>query len=229
MRVSKPIGLGVVDEVVPLHEIVYQRLTRALMAGQIAPGQKLTYRKLAQELGTSDMPVRAALLRLQSLKALSQLPNGSLTLPSMTRQHFSDLMDTRVLCEGAATERAAQNMPPAKVKALKEASTALTRAAKSQDLDAYLACNYEFKFQIYRTSQSESLLFMIEMLWLQVGPFLRQFAKRFDGDLSRVLELDYHEDALAAIERRDAKAAGRAIRRDIAAGARFLVEHGDFS
>jgi DNA-binding GntR family transcriptional regulator len=229
VKASNPIGLGVVDEVVPLHEIVYQRLTRALMAGQIAPRRKLTSRKLAQELGTSDMPVRAALLRLQSLKALSQLPNGSLTLPSMTRQHFADLMDTRVLCEGAATERAAQIMPPAAVKALKKACTALTRAARSQDIDAYLEWNYEFKFQIYRTSQSESLVFIIEMLWLQVGPFLRQHTKRFAGDLSPVLELDYHEEALAAIERRDAKAAGRAIRRDIAEGARFLVEHGDFS
>ena len=229
VKANNPIGLGVVDEVPPLHEIVYQRLTRALMAGQIAPGQKLTYRKLAQELGTSDMPVRAALLRLQSLQALSQLPNGSLILPSMTRQHFADLMDTRVLCEGAATERAAQIMPPAAVKALKKACAALTKAAQTQDIDAYLACNYEFKFQIYRNSQSESLVFIIEMLWLQVGPFLRQFAKHFNGDLSRVLELDYHEDALEAIERRDAKAAGRAIRRDIAAGARFLVEHGDFS
>ena len=120
----------------------------------------------------------------------------------MTRQHFADLMNTRVLCEGAATARATQNMTPAEVKALKKACTALTKAAQSQDLDAYLACNYEFKFQIYRTSQSESLVFIIEMLWLQVGPFLRQFAKRFNGDLSRVLELDYHEDALAAIERR---------------------------
>ena len=170
----------------------------------------------------------AALLRLQSLKALSQLPNGSLTLPCMTRQHFADLMDTRVLCEGAATE-ATHNIPPAEVKALKKACTALTKAAQSQNIDAYLACNYEFKFQIYRASQSESLVFIIEMLWLQVGPFLRLFAEHFNGDLSRVLELHYHEDALAAIERRDAKAAGRAIRRDIAAGARFLVEHGDFS
>ncbi len=229
MKASNPIGLGVVEEVVPLHEVVYQRLTRALMAGQVAPGQKLTSRKLAQELGTSDMPVRAALLRLQSLKALSQLPNGSLVLPSMTRQHFADLMDTRVICEGAAAERAAQNMTVAEIKALKKACTALTKAAQSQDIDAYLARNYEFKFQIYRASQSESLVFIIEMLWLQVGPFLRQFAKHFNGDLSRILEIDYHEDAFAAIERRDAKAAGRAIRRDIAEGARFLVEHGDFS
>jgi len=229
LKASTPIGLGIVEDVVPLHEIVYQRLTRALMAGQIAPGQKLTSRKLAQELGTSDMPVRAALLRLQSLKALAPLPNGSLTLPTMTRERFAGLADTRVLVEGAATERAAHNMSPADLKLLKKSAAALTKAARSQSIDDYLARNYDFKFQIYRASQSESLVFIIEMLWLQVGPSLRQFAKHFDGDLSRILEIDYHEDAVAAIERRDAKAAGRAIRRDIAEGARFLVENGDFS
>lgn len=32
------IGLGTVD-LTPLHEIVYQRLNKALMAGQIKPGR----------------------------------------------------------------------------------------------------------------------------------------------------------------------------------------------
>jgi DNA-binding GntR family transcriptional regulator len=229
VKSSNLIGLGVVEDVVPLHEVVYQRLTRALMAGQVMPGRKLTSRKLAQELGTSDMPVRAALLRLQSLQVLSQLPNGSLTLPSMTRDRFADLMNTRVVCEGAATERAAHHMTPTDVKALKKSCRALTKAAQNRDINEYLARNYEFKFQIYHASQSESLVFIIEMLWLQVGPFLRQFADHFDGDLSKILELDFHEEAVAAIERRDAKGAGRAIGRDIAAGASFLVKHGQFS
>ncbi|MGY9050084.1 hypothetical protein P775_14000 [Puniceibacterium antarcticum] len=48
----------------PLHEVVYARLRHAIMSGLIAPGRKLTSRKLARELGTSDMPVRSALLRL---------------------------------------------------------------------------------------------------------------------------------------------------------------------
>ncbi|RWX57881.1 GntR family transcriptional regulator, partial [Mesorhizobium sp. M2A.F.Ca.ET.039.01.1.1] len=49
------IGLTAVDTV-PLHEKVYLELVRALMSGQLQPGQKLTSRKLAKELGTSDMP-----------------------------------------------------------------------------------------------------------------------------------------------------------------------------
>ena len=58
MKNTRLIGLDTIDTV-PLYELVYERLNKALMAGQIRPGEKLTSRKLARELGTSDMPVRA--------------------------------------------------------------------------------------------------------------------------------------------------------------------------
>jgi DNA-binding GntR family transcriptional regulator len=73
-------GLTAVDSA-PLHEKVYLELVRALMSGQLQPGQKLTSRKLAKELGTSDMPVRSAFTRLQALRALSPMPNGSVEVP----------------------------------------------------------------------------------------------------------------------------------------------------
>ncbi|WP_377298257.1 GntR family transcriptional regulator [Rhizobium sp. SGZ-381] len=224
---TTPLGLGTIDTV-PLHEIVYQRLNKALMAGQIRPGQKLTSRKVAQELGTSDMPVRAALSRLQALKALDPLPNGSLVLPPMTRERFSDLTASRLICEPAATEAAAGRIGKADLKILRRECDGLTQAARNQDIDDYLMRNYEFKFSIYRASGSPSLLFLIETLWLQVGPFLRQFSGRFDGALSGILEIDYHEDVLAALDRGDAQAAGKALRADIAEGAQFLLAHGEF-
>ena len=89
-----PLGLDAL-ETVPVHEQVYRQLTRALMAGRIPPGRKLTSRKVAAELGCSDMPVRAALARLQSLRALEALPNGSMILPRMDRARFADLMAPR--------------------------------------------------------------------------------------------------------------------------------------
>lgn len=225
---AQPIGLEAV-EAVPLHEIVYARLTRALMAGQIQPGRKLTSRKLAQELGTSDMPVRAALTRLQALKALVPLPNGSLTLPPMTRERFADLMNARQICEGAATEMASKFISKSELRALKVEQDALTKAARDQDIDAYLAGNYEFKFQVYRASRSDSLIFLIETLWLQVGPFLRQFSGRFAGGLAGILDLDFHDEVLGALARGDGPAAASAMRKDIAVGTRFLMERADFA
>lgn len=222
-----PIGLGTIGTV-PMHELVYQRLTRALMAGQIAPGRKLTSRKLAEELGTSDMPVRAALSRLQALKALTPLRNGSLVLPPMTRDRFADLMATRLVCEGAATEQAAANMTKTDLEAIAQAGVDLTKAAFDQNIDQYLEFNYEFKFSVYRACGSDSLLFLIETLWLQVGPFLRAYSDQFGGDLTGILKLDHHGRVVEALTRRDGPAAAEAMRRDIAEGAAYLLENATF-
>lgn len=222
------LGLDVI-EVPTLHEQVYQTLTRALMAGRIPTGKKLTSRKLAAELGTSDMPVRAALARLQSLRALEALPNGSLVLPRMSRERFADLMAARVLCEGQAAELAASRATQAELRAIRRAGAALTQAAMDQDIDDYLERNYEFKFRVYEACGSDALIFLIETLWLQVGPFLRQYSDKFEGLLSGILEIDYHDELVAALGEADGKAAGEAMRRDIGEGADYLLRHATFA
>lgn len=228
MKNQNPIGLETL-ETVPLHEQVYQSLNHALMSGQIAPGRKLTSRKLAQELGTSDMPVRSALMRLQSLRALEQLPNGSMVLPKMTLDKFNDVMNTRLICEPAATALAASHLSKKDLRSIRKEAVALTQAAENQDIDAYLLHNHAFKFSIYRACGSETLLFLIETLWLQVGPFLRQFSGQFDGALRGILDLDYHDEIVACLEASDSEGAAKLLRQDIADGHAFLLKHGVFA
>lgn len=227
MKQNTPIGLAPV-ETQRLHEVVYEKLRHALMSGQIASGRKLTSRKLAQELGTSDMPVRSALLRLQALRALDQLGNGSMVLPAMTRDRFADLMTTRLICEPAAARVAASGLDRAGLRQLRQSAFALTAAAEDQDIDAYLLHNHEFKFGIYAACGSPSLLFLIETLWLQVGPFLRQFSGQFGNDLRGILELDYHDEIVKRLEDKDGEGAAELLQRDIAEGYKFLMQNGQF-
>ncbi|MNG26624.1 hypothetical protein D3C84_1116370 [compost metagenome] len=64
------------------------------------------------------------------------------------------------------------------------------------------------------------LLRSIESLWLQIGPF---FNRLFTGaDLSLRLN-DFHEDALEAMQRRDARAARRAIEQDLGYFGQYLL------
>jgi len=227
MTPQQPIGLGAI-ETQPLHEQVYEKLRHALMSGQIAPGRKLTSRKLARELGTSDMPVRSALLRLQALRALDQMANGSMILPAMTRARFSDLMATRLICEPAATRAAVGGLDRAGLLKLRQAAVALTAAAEDQDIDGYLLHNHDFKFSIYTACGSPSLLFLIETLWLQVGPFLRQFSGQFGNDLRGILALDYHDEIVKRLEDGDGDAAADLLARDIREGHDFLLQNGQF-
>ena len=52
------------SEPTSLHETVQAELRRRLVTGKIIPGVSLSTRKLAEELGVSQMPVREALSRL---------------------------------------------------------------------------------------------------------------------------------------------------------------------
>lgn len=220
-------GLGPIESV-PLHEVVFERLRHALMSGQIETGRKLTSRKLAKELGTSDMPVRSALQRLQSLQALDQLANGSMVLPAMTRDRFDDLMATRLVCEPEAARRAVEHIDRARLLTLRQTAAALTCAAEDQNIDAYLLHNYDFKFAIYAHCGSPSLLFLIETLWLQVGPFLRQFNGKFGNDLRGILALSYHDDIVKCIDAQDGAGVAKHLARDIEDGYAFLMDNGQF-
>ncbi|TIU32232.1 MAG: GntR family transcriptional regulator [Mesorhizobium sp.] len=216
-------GLTALDTI-PLHEKVYLELVRALMSGQFQPGQKLTSRKLAKELGTSDMPVRSAFMRLQALRALSPMPNGSVEVPMISADRFQQLTDVRTILEGTATELATKLINGNNLRAIRRHCTELTQAARSGDIDDYLRKNHDFKFSIYRHCGNEQMIFLIETVWMQVGPFLRNLRIGFEDDLAGILGIDYHEEAVAAIEAGDGKRARAAIVRDIDEGAAHILK-----
>jgi len=217
-----------VTESVPLHEKVYLELVRALMSGHFQPGQKLTSRKVAQEIGTSDMPVRSAFKRLQALRALDSLPNGGVEVPSLSARSFANLVDARVIVEGSATELAASRLNGNHMRTIRHHCKERSLAAKAGDIERYLQGNYDFKFSIYRHCGNEHLLFMIEALWLHAGPFLRKFAEGLEGSLSQVLDVDHHEKILAALEAKDPERARDALVFDIRDGAEHLLTHAKF-
>jgi len=61
----------------------YLRLREALMSGHFVPGQAITLRTAAEALGTSPMPVRDALRRLEIEHALVPRSNRTLGVPEM--------------------------------------------------------------------------------------------------------------------------------------------------
>ncbi|MGL1921366.1 MAG: GntR family transcriptional regulator [Hyphomicrobiales bacterium] len=215
-------------EVTTLHEKVYQVLLKSLVSGQFKPGQKLTSRTIAKELGTSDMPVRYALARFQALKALQPLANGVMQVPIMNKPHFKQLMQTRLLIETQATELAAERLNGNHMRTISFLSSELTKAAQVGDIDTYLQKNYEFKFSIYNHCGNEPLLFLIETIWMQAGPFLRNLATYSGGYLHDILEIDFHEEIVTALKKKDHKTASDAIKRDIFEGGEFLLNNVKF-
>src|ERR1700722_2716915 len=196
-----------------VQERVYTALRDRLMRGGFAPGQKLKIAELAHAFGTSAMPVREAFNRLAAERAIECMPNRSVRVPSLMKSSLQDLMETRFAVEGLAVARAAANMTPATLAALRQLIDAQSQTDAEHVCKASAEQNRAFHFTIYRQSGSSVLLPIIESLWLQFGPYRRVASARFDGREGR--GTNFHVEIVEALARRDGKAARAALESDI--------------
>jgi DNA-binding GntR family transcriptional regulator len=190
---------------------VYRALARGLMAGMFKPGEAVTLRTLAHRLGTSAMPVREAVSRLIAERALVLLPNRSVIVPRMSRARFIELSETRQMLEGMMAETACARATPALLRQLTEINEAMKRCVSDNDFHGALSHNMAFHFSLYRAAGKHVVLPLIEMLWLQAGPFL---ALSLTTPGAR-WTARHHQSVLAALRASLGSSARRAIEADI--------------
>jgi DNA-binding GntR family transcriptional regulator len=190
---------------------VYRALAHGLMAGMFKPGEAVTLRTLAQRFGTSAMPVRGAVSRLIAERALVPLPNRSVIVPRMSRARFSQLSRAREMLEGTLAETAAAHATPALLRRLSETNDAMKRSIAEDDFHGALVHNMAFHFTFYEAAAEAVMLPLIEMLWLQAGPFLA-LSLTMPGARWTAR---YHQAAMTALRAGNGAAARRAVAADI--------------
>lgn len=197
-----------------LQERVYRRLRDDLMTGRFRPGRAMTIRGLADEMGVSMMPVREALRRLVSERALTLRPNRRVAVPEMTVEAFEELTEARVALEVLAARRAFPYADAALADRLEAIDLAQDRAIEAGDGAGYLQQNQAFHFTLYRAAPAGVTLPLVESLWLQIGPFLHLTRE----SLGVTYNEDRHKEAVAALRAGDEEALARAIEQDIRDG-----------
>jgi DNA-binding GntR family transcriptional regulator len=207
-----------------LQDRVVDELRRGLMIGAFVPGQTISLRRLADDLGTSSMPVREAINQLVAANALEMLPNRTVCVPHMTPARFEELSRVRQALEGMAAEMACQRATHELVKRLERINGELQRAIRERNIVQCLAKNQEFHFTLYEAANSEVLLPLIEPLWLMAGPIM--YFSLISPDMP--WDASAHNDVLEALKARDPAAARRAIGRDIRSTATYLLKSSVF-
>jgi DNA-binding GntR family transcriptional regulator len=204
-----------------LHQQAYEALKRAMMGGQMRPGHAVSLRSLAAELGVSPMPIRDALNRLVSQRALELLPNRTVRVPLMTREKFSELADVRCQLEGRLARQAASMVPKEQISALSKKNKEMKAAAASGSIEGFLRLNFEFHFMLYRHSKSEVTLPIVESLWLQAGPFLNEYIHNRGFKASAT----HHEGIIAGLRDGNAKKVQAEVEADIRDAADAVLEY----
>lgn len=207
----------------PLHEDIYRTLRESLASGALRPGESLSLRRLAAQLGASITPVRDAVWRLATERALEIGPTRRITVPVVDREELHELMTARRLLEPEAARRGLADLNPDGIERMRAQEGALNAALQAGDMAAYMAANHAFHFTLYRAAGSSVLVPLIEGLWVRFGPFMRHaFADAAAASDQADPASDTHARILAAVADRDAVALAAAVEDDVRQGEAFL-------
>lgn len=204
-----------------LSERIYARLRLALMTGVYDSGARLNIRGLAARYETSPTPVREAVMQLVREGALELRLGHQPRVPVLTIPHYIKIRETRAPLERLAAELAAVNATESLLEDLRIFHQRFVHAEQEMKWKEALAANQEFHFAIYRASDNEILVGVIENLWLLTGPFINNQYPQVRRAHS---EVHPHLMIIDALSRKSPSEAGELVVRDLREGSYLILE-----
>ncbi len=149
-----------------LRDEVREALTRAILQGQLRPGDRIVETRLARQLGLSQGTVREALRELEQLGLVVSSPNRGVRVRPLTQKDLCEVYEMRALIEGYAVRQACQRLTPADLEALDRLVTAMVEAAQTGDLRRFVEYDVEFHRRLCQASGNTLLV----RLWSAIHP-----------------------------------------------------------
>ena len=172
-------------------------LRQAIIVGYLRPGERLTMRGLAQDMGMSVTPVREAIQNLISEHVLHMQSPKTIIVPRIDQAACFEVFQIRIALETLAAEQAMSHMGAADFKKLRAINARHRESLERRDIGKVLKSNNDFHFSIYRKSLMPTLLNLIETQWLRIGPTLNLLHPDYVGGLTGN---DHHELIICALE-----------------------------
>jgi DNA-binding GntR family transcriptional regulator len=197
-----------------LGDDVYEALLTRLISLKIPPGARINVDALAKDLGVSQTPIRAALVRLEAegLVVKTHLVGYS-AAPLPSRRRFEQIYELRVLLEPVAAARAALALTPADRAALEELHDAMARPSSTDARLAYgkfATSDAAFHARIAAAGGSDLIADALARLHTHMHLFRLLFHSRVTEEA-----INEHAEILASLRDGDPNAAQAAMERHI--------------
>ncbi len=201
-----------------LHQVVSERLRAAILAGQFKPGQWIRQKKIAEELGVSQMPVREALKELAAEGLIEHIPYRGVRVVEFTSEDVTDIYAHRASLESRAAGFTAQIITPEQLDNLQQIQAQLKINNEPAKIAEYRRLNREFHQKIYRLSSRDYLIRILDQMWatfptMLIGNFSQ--TSQMPIIARKVTDIDEHVLILAALENHDAVATEVAVKNHI--------------
>ncbi|GAA1139402.1 GntR family transcriptional regulator [Ornithinicoccus hortensis] len=162
----RPAGLTV-DLTARVGDQVFRALRTAIVNGELPEGYRLRIRDLADELGTSVMPVREAIRRLEEIGLAEAVPYRGAVVKQLTGEELLNIYGVRRLLEVEAARAGVPHVDGATLEAAESEFTALELAITEQRAVDYLDRDEALLTLLYGASGNPVLVETITALWLR--------------------------------------------------------------
>lgn len=183
---------------------VFDAIHQGITNGDLAAGQRLRIRDLADQLGTSVMPVRDAIRRLEESGLVETIPYRGAVVRTFTARELLNVYAVRRILEVEAAKLGVAHLGKAEVAVLKDQYDSMKAALADGDLAACLAFDEKFLSTIYLASANPVLHESIERLWIQCRAYKLIGARRAVAEGKSRLLWEFQSKLLKAVKAQDA-------------------------
>jgi DNA-binding GntR family transcriptional regulator len=174
-----------------------EALRRAMVDGELRPGDRIRQEEIAEGLGVSIAPVREALATLEQEGQVTYLPRRGYTVAELDIEGLREIYELRQLLETRAVRRALPLLDEDALQRLELAARDCVDAASEGDVAAELEANRRFHFALFDAPDQVHTARLIRLLWDSTETYRAMYYNAPEG---RREAIEAHERIVAAVQ-----------------------------
>ena len=190
----------IINEYMPLRELVFTTLRQAILKGEIQPGERLMEIQLAEKMGVSRTPIREAIRKLANEGLVTMIPRKGAIVAGISEKMLMDVLQVRMTLEKMAYECAFKFITDEQIEELKEAEKEFEESVKNNDLVQIAEIDEKFHFIIYSAAQNDKLKEILTNLRENMYRYRMEYAKNKE---SRDQLIKEHNEMIETLIKRD--------------------------
>ena len=178
-----------------------ESLRRAIVAGELVPGQRVLQDEVAEALGVSIAPLREALAVLEQEGQVTYRPRRGYFVTELRIEDLEEIYELRQVLEGRAARQALPALDAEALERIRTAARDCAEAAAASDVAAELEANRRFHFAILESPDRPQAMRLIRLLWDSTEAYRAIY---YNSPEERRLTIEAHDAIVDAVDDRDA-------------------------
>lgn len=190
---------------------IAESLRAEILAGELAPGERIRQELLAEKFGVSRIPVREALRLLEAEGLVSIIPHSGAWVAKLEAFEFAQIYKLREQVEPLAVRESIDRITEDQLTLM---DGLVETMAAGTSVETFLLLDREFHFLTYSGAQFTTLRELVLRFWNSTQHYRRVYALGPDMSDNWQIHAE-HRLIVDSIRRRDHELAGTLVREHI--------------